>query len=373
MHRSLALVLVTTACAGALAPIQVDGQYRVTIEQTSNTCSDFPLGSGAPGLTTRLDLFARSDGLHDLHWVDGWVPEDFAFSAVDLGDGSVRHGVGGSTEVVGEVTADALELELVHRGVRSDTGNPCERRAIVRGPKRPMFSPDTVDGRYIVSMEHRGATCANGDVIPPAGAWNMRMEVPFRDDRTSVLVEDPTGGLLRFWIEPIGRGGPIRLTRDLFFAASGGHITQLDGTIEGTILPGGVDLAAELVAVDDPDACVTSYAISGRRWTPSSTSLDTEYRTTYRLSDTCDPSFQVSYEDTVIAVGQADGRIDLIDNELQSTVSLEGDGIAFESNGVTYRGTITPDRASYSVEGRYVSAGRACMLALEVEGGARYR
>jgi hypothetical protein len=376
MTKTAALaLLVATACTDDRDPIQVDGQYRVTIEQTANTCNSFALGSGAAGLTTRLDLFRRSDGTHDLHWVDGWVPADFAFSQVDLGEGSVRHDVGGEMEVVGDVTGDALDLELVHRSTRHDTGEPCERRAVVQGAKRPMFSPDSVDGRYIVTVEHRGATCANGEVIPPTGAWNMRMEVlPFRDDRASVQIEDPSGGMLRFWIEPIGQGGAIRLTRDLFISADDWGVTRLDGTVGGTIMPERVDLSAEIFGSDDPDACVTSYAISGRRWMPSTTSLDSEYRTTYRLTDTCNPSFDVAYEDIVIAIGQSDGRLDLIDHEVQSTLKLDGGTIAaIDSDDLTYRGTITPDHASYVVEGRYTSAGRACVVALEVDGEARYR
>lgn len=368
-------LLVATGCADQRDQLPVDGQYRVTIEQITNTCNSSSIGSGAPGLTTRLDVFRRADGLHDLRWVDGWVSDDFRLSAVDLGDGKVHH-VDSTKEIIGEVTADALELELVHRGIRGDTGQPCERRAIARGSKRPMFASDTVDGRYIVTVEHRGGACSNGDVISPAGAWNMRMEVlPFRDDRTSILVEDPSGGLLRFWIEPIDQGGAVRLTRDVFFAANDEHVTQLDGSVVGTITPAGVDLTAEIVALDDPDACVTSYTISGRRWIPSPTSLDSEYRTNYRLTDTCDPSYEVTYEDTVIAVGQTEGRLDVIDHEVQSTVSLDGENITglASNGGLTYRGTITPDQASYVVAGRYTSAGRHCVRTLEVEGEARYR
>ena len=234
----------------------------------------------------------------------------------------------------------------------------------------PDVDSDSVDGRYIVSFENRGGVCADGTTVAATGAWNMRMEVlPFRDDRTSVVIEDLQGGLMRFWIQPIGGGGPITLTRDVFFATSGDAITQLDGTVDGTIEPDQIDLAAEIVAKDDPRACRISYAITGSRWIPSPSSIDAEYRTTYRMTDSCDPSGDITYEDVGFAVGQADQRLDLIDKVIQSTVSFDGSNIT----GSGYSGTVTPDRTAYVVTDSYTSAGASCMLALEVAGTARYR
>ena len=372
--KLLIAALAASACAET-GPQELDGEYRVSVVETSNTCSAAAIGDGAPGLTTRLDLFRRSDGLYDLHWVDGWVPEDFAFSGVELGNGQVQHGLGSPSELVGLVTPDEVDVELVHRAVRTDTAQPCERRLAVRGHKRPMFAADSVDGRYIATVESRGGTCPDGTTIPPASAWNMRIEVlPFRDDRTSVVIEDLRGGLLRFWIEPIRNGGAIHLTHDLFISASTDHITQLDGTVEGTIEPDRLEIAATIFDKNDPSACATSYAISGRRWMPSASSVDAEYRTRYRMTDTCDPSYGVAYEYVSVAVGQGGGRLDLIDDQVQSTISLDGANIATSGDSpTTYRGTVTPDRAAYVVEDHYISGGRNCVFALEVDGTARYR
>jgi hypothetical protein len=374
-HVAAIAVALVGACTEAGAP-DFDGEYRVSVEQTANTCDAGTIGDGTAGLTTRLDLFRRSDGTYDLRWVDGWVPAELAFAGVDLGTGQVADGIGTASQAVGEVEPDAIDLELVHRGTRLDDGAPCERRVHVRGRRRPMFELDGVDGRYIVAVEHRGGTCADGTAIAAAGAWNMRMEVlPFRDDRTSVVIEDLHGGLLRFWIEPLGGGGGVHLTRDVFFAADRESITPLDGIVEGTIEPDRIALTARIVATDDPSACETSYAISGSRWLPSLTSVHTEYRTTYRMTDTCDPSYQVTYEDVALAVGQVDGRLDLIDREIQSTVLLDGATVsaAFGPDGsLTYRGTVGPDRASYVVEDRYTVLGHDCVFALTVDGAARY-
>jgi hypothetical protein len=353
---AMAAMAAMTACAENHEQ-GLDGEYRVAITQTVNTCSDATLDTSAPGLTTRLDLFERSDGRYDLRWVDGWVPDDFALTAVDVGS-------------LGQVSYDSLDLTLVHRGTRLDTGEPCERRAVVRGVRRPMFDSDSVDGRYIVSFENRGGTCADGTTVAATGAWNMRMEVlPFRDDRTSVMIEDLQGGLMRFWIEPIGSGGPVALTHDVFFATSHDSIMQLDGTVDGTIEPDHVELAAEIVAKDDPRACRISYAITGSRWIPSATSIDAEYRTSYRMTDSCDPSGDITYEDVGFAVEQAGDRLDLIDKVIQSTVAFDGSSIT----GSGYSGTVTPDHTAYVITDSYTSAGVTCMLGLEVAGTARYR
>lgn len=236
-----------------------------------------------------------------------------------------------------------------------------------------MFALDSVDGRFIATVENRGGVCADGTVIPAAGAWNMRMEVlPFRDDRTSVLIEGLQGGMFKFWIEPIGHGGAVRLTHDVFFVAGTDSITSLDGTIDGTIDPDRVQLAAEIVAKNDPRMCRISYAISAERWMPSAASSDAEYRTTYRMKDTCDPSYHFVSEDAAYAVGQADDRIDLIDQLIQSTVTLQGSNVT-STSAPAYRGTVTPDHTSYVIEDHYVSGGAACVATLEVEGTARYR
>lgn len=370
---SIAALLAASACAET-APSSLDGEYRVAIVQTSNTCSSATIGDDSPGLTTRLDLFRRSDGLYDLHWVDGWVPDDFAFSGVDIGDGQIQHGLGSPSEVTGLVTPDELELELVYRAVRSDTHQACERRAAVRGHRRPMFAADSVDGRYIVTVESLGGTCPDGTSVPPAKPWNMRMEVlPFRDDRTSVVIEDLRGGLLRFWIEPIGHGGAVHLTHDVFFSATMDNITQLDGTVEGSIEPTRVTLAATTYDKNDPSACATSYVISGRRWVPSASSVDAEYRTRYRITDTCAPSNNATYEQVADAVAEDDDRVDLINNVIQATVSLDGATIATSGGSPSYRGTVTPDRAAYVVEAPYTSNGMGCMFSVEVDGAARYR
>src|ERR1700704_4457344 len=133
MHPIMTIVsalLVASACAEN-TPHVFDGQYRVAILQTADTCKTVSIDTNAPrGLTTRLDLFRRSDGLYDLHWIDGWVPDLYTFTAVDLGDGDVSHGVGGATEVVGTLTTEVLDLELVQRAHEAN-GQPCERHVTV--------------------------------------------------------------------------------------------------------------------------------------------------------------------------------------------------------------------------------------------------
>jgi hypothetical protein len=366
-HSTLLLVALAACTEESEAPRVFDGEYRVSIVETSNTCGLDSLGASAPDITTRLDMFQRSDGLFDLRWPDAWVPTDFTFTAVELGDGSIRHGIGGANEVIGTISNDKLSLQLVARTVLLD-GRSCEKHATVRGERRPMFSPDSVDGRYLVTIDHVGGTCPDGTTIAARGAWNMRMEVlPFRPDRTSVLISDPEGGMMRFWIEPIGRGGPVQLTRDVFFTSNGSSITPLAGTVEGTIKPDRVELAASISAKDSPSACTESYRITGQRWIPSMSSV--EYRATYRMTDSCDPAYNVVYEGTAFAVPQADGRVDLIDNETQSTVSLDGANLTAPQ---AYRGTVTRDHTSYVVEDPYTWNGRDCLFTLAVDGTARY-
>jgi hypothetical protein len=349
-HRAFIAALLTAGCTD---PATVDGQYRVAVEETENTCNDVPLDTSTPGLTTRLDLFRRSDGLYDLHWLDGWIPDAYALTGIDPGN----------------VTDRSIDLELVARGAA------CERRLSVHGVKRPMFDPDTVDGRYIITIDNRGATCADGTTIAATGPWNMRMEVlPFRDDRTSVVIEDLHGGMLRFWIEPIGVDGSIQLTHDVFFAAGADSLTSLDGTVTGTIVPDSVELAAQIFGKDDPKRCVTSYAITGHRWLPSADSPDAEFRTRYRATDSCDPTYEDVHEDVGFAVAQADAEIDLIDRDVQSTVGFDGLHLGAPlGSSLTYLGTLTPSRASYVVEDHYTFGGQACVASLEVDGSARYR
>lgn len=383
--RTSMLAMTVCALAGCRESFTIDivlgdpfdGQYRVAVSQVENTCDGVGVGDDAPGLTTRLDLFRRSDGTYDLRWVDGWVPEAFAFRGVVLGDGRVDHGRGGPEEVRGNVTADAVDLTLVRRSVRHEDGAPCARRLVVKGERRPMFSLESTDGRYIVTVEHRGTACPDGTTTPGAGSWNMRMEVlPFRDDRTSIAIHDARNGQLRFWIEPLKEDGMIRLTRDLFFTAGPhGGITRLDGSVDGIITPAGVSFEAEVYPKDAPSACRTSYAVYGDRWLPSAGSVTAEYRASYLMTDSCDPEFRVAYEDVAQSVLQEGGRLDLIDREIQSTVGFDGLNVsaAFgEGGSLTYRGSVRPDFADYVVEDRYASGGRTCLFTLAVSGPARY-
>lgn len=375
--RSSLAAAMLIACGNHAGPEQIDGQYRVKITQLLNTCDGLPVGDGAA--TARLDLYPRSDGRFDFRWIDGWVPEEFAFEGIAVEEGVASTVPGGAEEISGMITAESVDVTLTRHGERFVDGSPCSRVLRVSGGSRRMFSLDSVDGRYIVRVENRGFSCPDGRADQGGGAWMMRMEVaPFRPDRASVTVYDTRNGMFHFWTEPFASDGVIRFVPEAFFTASASGLTGLTGTVEGAITPFTADFETEFRAADDADGCAYRYGFIGGRWMPDGKTLTNEYKASYRLADSCD-GYEAAYEAPVFTVLQAEGEIDLIDAEIQRTVDYADGRVSARFGGgpsgppaLTYEGTVSPLEISYAVEKRYVSAGRDCVLRMEVSGNARY-
>lgn len=388
--RLLVCCFLLSACESA-PPGPIDAIYRVHVEELENTCNDFTIPSD---ITALLDVFLRSDGGNDLRWVTPgslWVPQEFTYVNVrPADDGRVDHVEiwnpaperSYERSAVGTLTRDDVDLELT---VNSDYWDgekrvPCVRRARIAGSPRPIFDPESHDGRYRVLVTSYLRTCP-GDAEPsPDGSWYMVMDVsPFAADKTSFTIEDANRNILKF-IPQMPITGDMMDWEGGMFIADGGGITQLEGKVRGTLDPDAIDLTIVFRLEDDTSGCEYRYDLTGAKRIPSLDSVDNEYRATYYLHDDCD-GWEETYEAPVDVVEQPDlGLIDIKDAEISSTVGLADGEISAsfgsEADGwvMTYAGRLDPPHLSYTIEDRFYSGvyNRWCTISLEVNGVTRY-
>lgn len=386
MHwKGMALLTLTVsaACGGkdgpAPPPIPVDGLYRYTLERTRNTCSDeTAMQEGTRGY---IDVFARMDGLFDLHHGNVYLPLPFTVEGVSLAGSAVDHQDtwdGSDTEyaysIEGTVTRDALDLSIWFRGVKR-----CEQDLRMTGMPFPIADPDDIEGYYSSTVTALGDSC---DAGAAATEWNTvstfwetgdgDIRATFFDYVTVTL--GPRGGTDVDW------QGTVPFPMGFFSI-------DLEATLSGTYGPHGVDLRYEQWNFGEGPSttdCRALYEIAGAKRLPSLAAIDNDYRVHYEVADGCtDDPDQRSWdaEETARVTTQPDGGLWLQDRFSDVLVLPDGADTYTGSQGAPEQGATLvrtlriapPDLSATYVYTAYAEDGTAaCTIRVDASGLPRY-
>jgi len=387
MKRPVALpmLLLVVSCGddkpGFWDDRPVDGQYRVTIEQSKNTCNDAAFD---PQATSIIDMFLRPDGLYDLRHGNFWVPIPFTVSGLPRPGGNVDYGEkwksGGdeySYSIKGTVTPDAMDLDVVYRGT-----DDCVQKLRLYGAPRPLLDPTALDGDYTLSRTDLGLVCSD-EAGTPGTSWKTVNGIYSpRPDLVIFRLSDGTS----FMPTPPDEQGLVEWYGTYYFPM-GFFTLELQSWLKGKYGPDDVDLTLGFWPPgQDPAAsdCTVQARFKGQKRIPSLEGIDNDYRARFHYLNGCAEEAKdqdVTDQGALRLVAQDDGSIQLFDPV--NVVLLRNDGgelsadigSAEEGYVGSYRGSLSPPLISYRAEYTLFDENgqAACTFVEEVtEGHGRY-
>lgn len=357
----LAITLFVSGCGSEPEPKPkfwdgrpVDGYYRVQISHLKNTCGD-----SMPSATARpfVDMYLRDDGLYDIRQGSLDIPLPFTLEGVDRTGGNVDHeysytsnGTEYSFSVSGIVTPDEMDLVVWMHGYPDCI---IERQLV--GTPWPLADPEALEGFYDITSTSLGDTCAGAERV--VGAPHNGTITVSESIESGIWFSASDGWKLNPDAPDID--GNVSWQGQMLINA-GFFNLSFETTLNGFYGPHDVQLLMnvwQLGETPDTTTCSAETSLVGKKWLPSVTDIENDYRGTYVIHDGCAAENE---QDSTFAGGlrlvpQPDGTVEMWDGfGIWKLSNTDGDlygQFGSPSDGwlATFAGTSAPPYLSYSI------------------------